>query len=322
MDRIKNIINEEIDKLIVDNYVPSTDYRKIMPIEVTDEELEQAEQILDQKTDKSWDSRQWGFYVIGVTGKYQVYYTFWKYTPPRMGSMGQVIYMGNLSQNIVDAARKAKQISGIAPVFFDDYETLSSLKGAPADVIGFGKYRGKTLGEVYATDPQYVIWIANKYEGGKGEKGREFRRIAKELADGYFRELGDTNRAAETKDYFGNPGDKFAGPVKVLKTDQYFSDYSGDATFRIRAENDDSRFQFYVSPKALCKLFGIEYKTRRDSDTYGRPIYSTSNETLMEIKAGLENIKNQEVNIKGTVKGHREIVGKKWTTLSRVAFTE
>ena len=59
---------------------------------------------------------------------------------------------------------------------------------------------------------------------------------------------------------------------------------------------------FYLSPKALKNLFGLE----RNS----------------EIEGALANIRGQRFNIKGTVKGRKEIVGKKWTTLSRVSITK
>jgi hypothetical protein len=319
MALIDEIIKDEIRKFVLEAYVPSTQNREIVPKEISDEELEQAEDILKQNVDPSWDVSKWGSFVIGVTGRYQVYYTFWKYTPGGSGYTGQVIYMGNLSTNIIDAAKKARKIAGIAPIFFEEYETLTNLKGAPADVIQFGKYRGKTLGEVYTIDPQYIIWIANKYDGGRGEKGREFRSIARELADGYFKSMGERNREAETKEYYGKPGEKFEGPVTLLKVDQYTNDYSGDYTFRLRTEDENSRFQFYVSPKALSGLLGVEYKSKMVQSGYG---YSniTTPETINSIKAGLEKLKGTEINIKGTVKGHKEVVGKKWTTLSRVAF--
>lgn len=44
----------------------------------------------------------------------------------------------------------------------------------PDFVLPFGKYKGKTLAEIYASDPKYVLWLA--------ESDRNFRIDFNELA--------------------------------------------------------------------------------------------------------------------------------------------
>jgi len=281
-------------QFITETYTPSRETRNIIPQDVSDEEVEKADEILKQNVDPSWDKTKFGFMVIGVTGKHQVYYTFWKYSPLNM--LNQLAYMGNLATNIVKAAEKAKKIAGIQPIFFDNYETLKSLSGAPSDVIGFGKYRGKRLGEVYAEDPQYVIWIAKNFQA-KNAKQKEFHDIARDFTNTFFKSMGDTNREAETKTFETPVGDVFQGQVTVLKIKKYVSDYTGDDTFSIDSENDSERFRFYLSPTALSRYFGLNYSEINPND-----------------------LQNKTVTIKGRVKKHREIVGKKYTILSRVSI--
>jgi hypothetical protein len=299
-------------------YKPSTNTRKIVPAEVSDEDLDRAEQILQTNTDPTWDVNKWGSMIIGVTGKYQVYYTLWKYSPKSMTS--QISYMGNLATDIIRAAEKAKKVAGKQPVSFEQYETLKGLAGAPSDVIGFGKYRGRTLGEVYTEDPQYVIWIS-KNVTPKNAKQQEFQKIAQEFADTYFRSMGETNRAAETKDYFGNIGDTFDGDVMIVKVDKTTSEFG--ISFRFKAETNKSRFQFYIQPKTLAKFLGIkiEFSYARVAGRYGtNTIENISDKSMDELLNGANALINKTVPINGKIKDNKEIVGKKYSILTRVAF--
>ena len=101
--------------------------RLIVSKEVTDEQIDQAEKILDAGVDPNWDM-SFGSMYIGVTGRHQVYYTLWKYAPRAI--MNPMIYLGNLSTDIIEAAKKAKKRAGRQPVYFDDYETLKGMQGA------------------------------------------------------------------------------------------------------------------------------------------------------------------------------------------------
>ena len=315
MERLNPDFKQPIQELA---YKPSTNSRKIVPIEIDDETLDQAEEILRRNVDPSWDVNKFGNMIIGVTGKYQVYFTFWKYSPRNMFS--QLNYMGNLSTNIIQAAEKAKRIAGKQPVYFEQYETLKGLAGAPADVIGFGKYRGRTLGEVYAEDPQYVIWIS-KNSQPRNAKQQEFLKIAQEFADTYFRSMTETNQAAETKDYYGNIGDVFAGEVIPIRIDMTNGDYG--TSFKFKTETDTSRFQFYIQPKTLATYLGIEIQSQyvRVAGRYGNEtIQITSPESLAEITAKANTLLNNPITIKGKIKDNKEIVGKKYSMLTRVSL--
>jgi len=317
---INNIISEEIKTFLSETYEPKEDIRSLFSKEISDEDIQRAEEIVEKGVDPSWNVAEWGSMFIGVTGRHQVYYTFWKWSP----KAGEMHYMGNLATDIIRAAEKAKQIAGKQPIYFDNHETLKGLAGGPVDVIGFGKYRGRTLGEVYAEDPQYIIWIAKNFTA-RNAKQRQFHDLAQEFSDTYFRSMADTNRAAETKDFFGNRGDKVEMTVLIEKINAYasgpdnYSDYGSDISYRVRTETEGNRFQFYATPKAMCKLTGVEYK-----DSYVRTSYGlftkVSDETKEGVAAAIPALVNTEVIMKGTIKNHKEIVGKKFTILNRVTL--
>ena len=45
----------------------------------------------------------------------------------------------------------------------------------------FGKYKGKSIGEVYSEDPDYIIWIAGKGLSSEGKYFWEAKKHAQSL---------------------------------------------------------------------------------------------------------------------------------------------
>lgn len=275
---------------------------------------EQAEQILLANVDPNWNPK-FGNMIIGVTGKHHVYYTLWKYSP--INRFNQLTYLGNLSTDILEAAKKAKKISGIQPIYFDSYENLEGMKGSATDVITFGKYRGKTIGEIYIDDPQYVIWLS-KNMTPRNEKQKVQEEMAKELTADYFRALGEKNCKEDTKKYVGKINEKVEITLKITNTIMV-DNYYGGISFKIRGENEEGRFQFYPSVKSVAKSLGINIKF-----DYIRTNYHLneviSKETLSKLNVALETLENTKITIKAKIKGHKEIVGKKFTILNYVKF--
>ena len=289
--------------------------RLIVSKEVTDEQIGQAEKILDAGVDPNWDM-SFGSMYIGVTGRHQVYYTLWKHAPRAI--MNPMIYLGNLSTDIIEAARKAKQRAGRQPVYFDDYETLKGMQGAQPEVITFGKYRGRLIGEVYAEDPQYIIWLS-KNMSPRNQKQMKQYELIKTLTDDYFRALGEKNRAAETKEYL-TIGTKFEGIVNLISINKYnpavYADmgyFPSMTSFKIKAETDTHRFVFNVSTKELAKALNIEYRTTHDKESHD---FVPISETMKQIIPAIGNTASLEIT--GKVKYNSEIVGKKWNRLSNV----
>jgi len=258
--------------------------KRIMPVEVTDEEIKEAYKLLAEGTDPNWDESELGALYIGVTGKHRVYYTFWKYSPR---SMQGAIYLGNLAMDLLDAVKKAKSKAGVQPVHIESQDTLTSLKGTPPEVITWGKHRGKTIGEVYGEDPQYVIWLSKNMQPRNKKQVKQLE-LAKELTNDFFKSMADKRRSSETKDYFGQVGDIFEGSVKVTKINLFDSEYG--ESYRVRAENDDYRFEFYIK-----------------SNIFRRYFESSPDEAI-----------GKTLDISGKVKGAREVLGLKYTMLNYV----
>lgn len=104
-----------------------------------------------------------GFYAISVSTPYRSYYALWRIFPDNTYSP---LFIQSLAVTFNDAAERAFQYLQNCNVllkvkdntFFEPYYGLSE------DIVAFGKYRGKRLAEVYYIDPNYVLWLAHKFE--------------------------------------------------------------------------------------------------------------------------------------------------------------
>ena len=63
--------------------------------------------------------------------------------------------------------------------FFEPYYGLSE------DIVAFGKYRGKRLAEVYYIDPNYVLWLAHKFEA-RNPRDKKLAVLAKAFATVHY----------------------------------------------------------------------------------------------------------------------------------------
>ena len=104
-----------------------------------------------------------GYYAISVSTPYRSYYALWRIFPDNIYSP---LFIQSLAVTFNDAAERAFQYLQNCNVllkvkdntFFEPYYGISE------DIVAFGKYRGKRLAEVYYIDPNYVLWLAHKFE--------------------------------------------------------------------------------------------------------------------------------------------------------------
>ena len=106
-----------------------------------------------------------GFYAISIATPYRRYYALWRIfadeRPP--------LFIRTLADTFVMAAGKAMDLLKYCKVtlkwmdntFFIPYYEQTY------DTLPFGKYRGKRIAEVYYIDPNYVLWMANRFEPEK-----------------------------------------------------------------------------------------------------------------------------------------------------------
>ena len=170
--------------------------------EPTDQEIEEAEEYLKKGVDPDWDNKL-GYFYIDVSGKYSVYYTFWRFNPASYNNMCQ--YISNLSTDFKTAIEKAKKASGRIPIIIDRYGTQAGLfQATKAEIIPFGKHRGKTLGEIFVEDPQYIQYL---YKNDDGRNSDRYERI-KYYYNLYLETITKKNLEESKSKYVGKIGEK------------------------------------------------------------------------------------------------------------------
>ncbi len=179
--------------------------------------------------------------------------------------------------------------------------------GKSAVTITWGKHRGKTVGEVYAEDPQYILWMAKE---GNPRPGQEavFNEIHR-LAEKFFAAQEEKRKEEGLGTHYGQPGGIFEGSIEVRNT-KYFSGEYGES-YMIVGKNPPSEgaarhwIKFYANFNNLSKLFDL---SPEDGNVYSM------------IKDKMRDLPGEVVDIKGKIKGHSEWKDQKYTNLNYVKF--
>jgi len=154
---------------------------------------------LDRIADK------WRYNILTPTEK-SLYYTLWHYNPET--EFHQNIYLANLDLSAIGSVNKAIQMlsNSFYPLYIMEESELVVTNNGD-DIILFGKYRGRHLQDIYQLDPQYILWIANKYIP---KVKSEFR--FKELAVSYSKVYLDLHTKKKDKkhvsSHISSPGKK------------------------------------------------------------------------------------------------------------------
>lgn len=90
-------------------------------------------------------------------------------------------YLGQLSDNLGDAIISARKKIGKFKIEIIDAETLRVRK--LPDVIGFGKYNGKTIEEIFDIDFKYVYWLSTKSNNGELTVNQKLHNTLKNYYD-------------------------------------------------------------------------------------------------------------------------------------------
>jgi len=197
-------------------------------IQPSDEEIENAEKFLEEGSDPDWDQSKFGFFYIDVSGKYSVYYTLWRFKPTTHSNYQ---FITNLSIDFQKAIEKAKKAAGRVPVIIDKYGTKSGMfQAAKAELLSFGKYRGKTLGDIFVEDPQYIMWLYKSYDGRNQER---FERL-KYYKDLYFETITKKNKVESKSKFVGKEGEKITISADIYDVVGENNDYSGNFQYRCK----------------------------------------------------------------------------------------
>jgi len=266
---MKNIINFAL-------YIKENKMSKMSSlIEPSDKQVEEAEAYLANGVDPDWDNKL-GYFYIDVSGKYSVYYTFWRFRPSTSVYVKPTQFITNLSTDFQKAIEKAKKAAGRVPIIIDRYGTQAGLfKAAKAEIVTFGKYRGKTLGDIFTEDPQYIEWM---YKNDKHQSEERSERL-KYYHEIYMETVRKKNLEESKSVFVGNIGDT----IKIVSADVY--GYEAKPS------------QFNDSILHECKLVdenGNKYKTYN----IGKPVNN-----------------GDTVNLTAKVKDHKELLGVKFTII-------
>ena len=257
--------------------------KKSALIQPTDQEVQDAEKYLEQGVDPSWNQSKFGFFYIDVSGKYSVYYTLWRFKPSISIYVKPEQFITNLSTDFKTAIEKSKKAAGRVPVIIDRYGTKSGMfQAAKAELITFGKYRGKTLGDIFVEDPQYIVWLAKNYDG----KSQERTERLKYYNDLYLETITKKNVLSSKSEFQGKIGDKI-----TIEAEIYSVDNAVNHKFN---QNDQDKITI------KCKL--VDDKDNK---------YLTYN-----IGTNADVLKGDKIKLTGKVKEHKEMLGIKFTILN------
>ena len=221
----------------IKKYNKFNEAQKMTSLEMpSDEEIVNAEKYLEEGKDPNWDFKL-GYFYIDVSGKYSVYYTLWKDSPRSTN------FITNLSTDFQTAVEKAKKISGRIPVIIDRTGTKAGLfKASKAEILTFGKYRGQRLGDIFASDPQYIVWLNKNYKG----KNPDTAEKIKYYSDLYYETITQKNREESPSEYQGEIGGKITFEAEVYDIKQFINDYGTKPTLQCKLiDKDENKYFTY-----------------------------------------------------------------------------
>lgn len=210
-----------VNNILVENVTATTG--GILPWkEVPQEEKNKAYQLIqahNQSVVNPKDGPQ-NYYFIDVTGKHQVYYTFWRFRILPVAIRNWIknpIYFGNLSTDIVSSVQKALSKNVVKNVRVELYgdETREHLIGRSKATpkFTFGKYRGQSFPDVYLNDPGYFAFLAKSADPKYAQT--ETAQAIQAFAQMYFDDVTKKNIETSTAQFVGKPGDKFEGELEL-----------------------------------------------------------------------------------------------------------
>jgi len=192
-------------------------------------------------------------------------------------------YLGNLSTNIIEAAHKICSGRGNR-VQLSEVDNFNP-EFPKSGILSFGKHKGKDLNEIYETDPKYILWMA----GNVTAKTKHMAAIvehSKYLAEMHWQMLTEKNQAECTSVYLGTLKERLDLDLII--------------TFSMVQKQDE----WDQGPTRY------KYKAK------------DANDNILQFWSGKVFEKDTELKFRATIKGQREIVGKRTTILTRVVLVD
>jgi len=258
--------------------------------EIPEEDQREALELIKRHNDNSQIQQDIkGHYAIDVTGKHQVYYTFWRFKEidPRFAAfIKNPIYMGNLTTDFLSSVKKAlEKMPPTTKLTLYSDETRQHLIGK-TEVFTFGKYRGKPYYEVYMENPGYFAFLAKnadpKYAASKANV------IIQQFAEMYYEEQTKKNQETSTSKFVGTVGEKISAELKIYRLEE-------------KQGTDFNTGQ----PKM--------YKVYKMTDAEGNKFVAFDLDKYFP-----QAQKDDTIKVQAKIKDHKELMGIKFTALNYV----
>lgn len=196
-----------------------------------------------------------GYYAISVATEYRSSYGIWRI----FNEDSTPLFIAPLAITIEDAVRRAMNYLQNCNIYLNilDNSYFEPYYGMADDIVPFGKYQGKKLSDVYYIDPNYILWIANKFEA-RSRKDERLVELAKGFRTVYFETVIQKKNIAAASRYIGKKGEKLTDMQLTvlyvrLQVDSYKDNFYVDQHV-VAVDVDGNRFSFVVkaSGKSLA----------------------------------------------------------------------
>lgn len=189
-----------------------------------------------------------GYYAISVATPFRSYYALWRV----FTNVSPIpVLVQTLAVTLDDAVQRAIGYLQNCNVklLIKDNTFFEPYYGMTADMIEFGKYRGKRLSDIYRIDPNYVLWLANKFEP-RTYRDKKLSILAKGLARVHYEITIRKSRIAGASKSVGEQGEKLKDlNLTVIgvryQLDSYKRGYYVDQSV-LAVDADGNRFTFIV----------------------------------------------------------------------------
>lgn len=179
---------------------------------------------------KSWE---FGYYIIDTTGQHRVFFTLYRYSS-RIVYGNPYRYIKNVSIDLLNIVDTIKRLP--LPVIVNNDDNYNPLvinfrkrtkEGIP--VIPLGKYKGKTIAEVWEQDRNWILWFNKNYKTqpytdfmGRSRMPKLtdedvlLKQNAEELVQIFWDEMTEKNRQECPSKHFGAIKDRVVIEATVL----------------------------------------------------------------------------------------------------------
>lgn len=251
---------------------------------ISDEDYNWALEELEKSANPNWDEKNFGYFLIDVSGRHSVYYTLWRYRPSISAHVKPFTFWQNLSTDFKKAVQKAKILAGGVPVFIEDIGTQVRSKDRN-NRIQFGKYKNEYIEDIFQKDPRYITWVWDKIQTGDLKVPKPTQDLFQYFNSMYWETVKKTNKETISSKHIGNIGDTFEGKLTIKSISQPKVGPYGTFIVYTLTDEDGNYFITYNLPAKLKE---------------------------QNVKVG------DSFNLSGTIDGHKEFLGINQTLLKKV----